>query len=318
MEPIVEFANPFTVCNNPNLPNEELFPLVNIFLTAFILVSYAIAVYHTVKQKNNKLILLISATIFGFILELLMIGVTHGYCYNPSWILMIGPVPSAIILSWGIIIYSVDQLLHKINLTLVPFALVNAFIAVLLDFILDPVAIRLSLWTWNIDLQNNRPIMTEDYYGIPWGNYWGWYWAIFSFVLVFRFLNQFFQSHPNVFPKLQSLAILLGSILIGMLVGFHLIMIFGIYEKVFSSSLAQFLLIILMLLVPFILILRMRFVDVHSNSKIPKLLFLAYYIVFTLLWLLIYSMIPTLALIIGFVGIIYWYSILWLPSKLIM
>lgn len=245
-----------------------------------------------------------------------MITVTKGYCYNPRWIGLIGPVPIAIALSWGILIYCSHILISETNLPVLTASLFQAFFTVFLDFILDPVAVRYSLWTWKIDIENNLPIFTQDYYGIPWGNYWGWHWAIFSYTLVYQIAFQFLQARePKMNQAEEDRDLFWVSIIIGMGVAFPIIMFFGKYEAVFSSSSAQALVIVTMFVLEIGLVLHKRVQFVQMVPRIPRIVLSLYYLLFTGMWVTLAPEIPSLIGAVVLTGGLYFYVIYWLPTR---
>lgn len=308
--------NPLTVCTNADLPNEGVFPYLSIFLTLFVLVTFALSFRHALRTSRSNLLYLISASIFGYVLEITMISYTHSYCYNPHWIGLIGPVPLAIALSWGILIYNTHLIVERTNLSLFTGTLFQAFFTVILDFILDPVAIRFSLWTWGLDIKNNLPLFTKDYFGIPWGNYWGWHWAIFSFNVVFQLVSRFILDRTKFTQSVKDVIISLLSIALGMGVAFVIVMIFANYEKLVPGSLGQSLVIVALFLFDIALVAKEKLRFTQKIDNFARAVMWSFFVLFSAMWVPLATEISVLVVVITFCALIFYYILIFLPSKL--
>ncbi|MBI3814952.1 MAG: carotenoid biosynthesis protein [Nitrospinae bacterium] len=140
------------------------------------LCSYTLAFFclrHAWRRERYMLLIMLSAIAYAFLLEYL--AVTHNppaYRYNQFVIKLPGPVPLGICLSWGTIFYSVIHIGKLLSIPLYLRPLLSALLATGIDFVLDPIAVALGFWTWEIPVQ---------WFGIPWSNYAGWFIVIMSF-----------------------------------------------------------------------------------------------------------------------------------------
>ncbi|MGB8648837.1 MAG: carotenoid biosynthesis protein [Anaerolineae bacterium] len=175
----------------PFLDDQVLYALLQLG----ILVTFIISAVRAAHVSPACLGELLTAAIFGLLLEQGDILLFGTYGYNSHWV-RIGDVPVAIALTWAMIIASAMNLSDVLGLpsvedlprphsiggtvhwlgygALAPVA--DAIWAILLDLSLDAVAIRLRLWTWTIPAD-------QGWFGVPWGNFYSWLYvaAMFSF-----------------------------------------------------------------------------------------------------------------------------------------
>ncbi|MFP4362693.1 MAG: carotenoid biosynthesis protein [Spirochaetia bacterium] len=114
-----------------------------------------------VKASGYPLVIwMIIASVVTYFLEVLGVktGLVFGaYCYGP--VLGVGAlgVPYVIGFNWVLVILGASQLVEGVVKNPIAGAVGAAVIAVVFDFILEPVAIHLNYWTWSsghIPLQN--------------------------------------------------------------------------------------------------------------------------------------------------------------------
>ncbi|MEQ9187774.1 MAG: carotenoid biosynthesis protein [Cryomorphaceae bacterium] len=113
----------------------------------------------------------------GFGVEVLGVqtGVPFGnYAYGP----VLGPklwsTPLLIGVNWIILLYGANALARKFAMTPWAQALVAAGLMVLLDYLIEPVAIRFDFWSW----ENGVP---------PLSNYLGWFGTALTLSLVWQY-----------------------------------------------------------------------------------------------------------------------------------
>ena len=116
------------------------------------------------------------------------------YQYENALGLKMGGVPWIIGINWFMVIYCcgitvhtlLNQFLNSRNIkslsqrsTLVFIAVIffGALLAMMFDWLMEPVAIRLGYWTW----------LTDG--GIPLKNYWDWFFVSAFLMIVFRLLD---------------------------------------------------------------------------------------------------------------------------------
>ncbi|MBC7744491.1 MAG: carotenoid biosynthesis protein [Flavobacterium sp.] len=146
-------------------------------------------------NKNKEFGLFLLVTYFaGFFIEVL--GVSTGfifgvYTYGETLGIKLADVPLMIGVNWIILIYctgiSIKYL--KIRNHLVRATLGSLFL-VILDILIEPVAIRFNYWSW-------------DGMNIPFQNYVAWF--VFSFcMLMFFFARKFRKNNPAAIIMLVS------------------------------------------------------------------------------------------------------------------
>lgn len=162
--------------------------LQDLFLSLVPFHLLLMAVILIINQKQfsaNFFITAITIAIAGFIVQLL--GVTTGalfgeYTYGETLGVKLAEVPLIIGLNWFILIFSLGSFLkRKFKHQPIIKSLVGAFVLVVTDILIEPVAIRYNCWSW-----------TDSY--IPLQNYVVWF--IVSFLMLrFYFAMDFRKSN---------------------------------------------------------------------------------------------------------------------------
>ena len=165
---------------------------------AVMLILFLLSARFAVRSGGKPRVLeLLSAVVFGLLLEQGDITIFGSYAYSPGFYIRLGSVPVAIALAWAMIItssmYMTDRL--RIPWWTAPFA--DAVLAIILDLSLDAIAIRQGLWHWNIPLN-------QGFFGVPAGNYYGWLFVALGFSLWTRALRQA-VANGSASPWLQLL-----------------------------------------------------------------------------------------------------------------
>lgn len=126
---------------------------------------------------------LVSAAIFGILLEegdQLIYGTYH---YADDWVLVIDRAPLVIGLSWAIIIAGAMRITDALGVRRRYAPFVDALLAISLDLAFDAIAIRIGLWTWiGVDA-------SQGWFGVPWGNFYAWLFVTLGFSLMTRWLR---------------------------------------------------------------------------------------------------------------------------------
>ncbi len=162
-----------------------LIPSLNplfIKLVPFHLLLMMLLLIFAHPDRNKEFWLFIVVTYFaGFIVELL--GVTSGlifgsYHYGDTLGLKIAEVPLLIGVNWVILIYCTGAVVKRFKIkSYIVRSLIGALFLVLLDILIEPIAIKFDYWQW-------------DELNIPFQNYIAWF--IFSFIMLqFLFARQF-------------------------------------------------------------------------------------------------------------------------------
>lgn len=167
-------------------------------IPAILLFLFAVGLL--IKRKDyNRLTNLITASLFGIILEYVNIALNAGYEYNLDFILQIGTppnnVPITIGLAWGTLLLTVQKLSGRFNFPLLIRILFEAVFVVSTDIFTDVLVIRLDggFWDWT-GYTVDYSITNASFFGVLWMNYLGWFFVIFYLSL---FLNLFNQKIKN-------------------------------------------------------------------------------------------------------------------------
>lgn len=153
-------------------PFQEFFRL----LTPFNLAVSAFLLWLNHADRSLSFFMF-ALTVFtlGFGVEFL--GVQYGFIFGDySYGSTLGPklfgVPVIIGLNWLLVIYCIAVLTDSLAIHILPKILLGAFLAVLMDALIEPVAIRFDFWSWKGGV-------------VPVQNYIGWF--IVSMAMLFFF-----------------------------------------------------------------------------------------------------------------------------------
>ncbi|MVN23225.1 carotenoid biosynthesis protein [Mucilaginibacter arboris] len=104
------------------------------------------------------------------------------YVYGKTLGFKVDEIPLIIGINWFLLIYSTSVLLQKLSVKTVALKVISgSVILVLLDLILEPVAIRFDYWNWLTD-------------AVPVKNYICWCIVSLSLLTVFQYFNFRFQN----------------------------------------------------------------------------------------------------------------------------
>jgi hypothetical protein len=104
--------------------------------------------------------------LYGYALEWIAIGVFRAHDYGDVWHVAPGGVPVAVAAVWSAVILATLTLAARRGLaTPARRAAAAALVALSLDLLMEPVAVRLGLWRWT---------PPGAWLGIPVGNFVGW------------------------------------------------------------------------------------------------------------------------------------------------
>ncbi|HEX2883770.1 MAG TPA: carotenoid biosynthesis protein [Candidatus Limnocylindria bacterium] len=133
---------------------------------------------------------LVSAAIFGLLLEQANQVIFETYEYSPDFLLSIDRAPIVIGLTWALIIAGAMRITDALGVRgrYAPF--VDSVLAIMLDLAFDAVAIRMGLWTW----RDIGPQM--GWFGVPAGNFHAWLFVTLGFSLVTRWLRDAAHRRP--------------------------------------------------------------------------------------------------------------------------
>lgn len=156
---------------------------------------FGLTIWHASRRRRGMVLELLTAAVFGVLLEWGDILLFGTYTYSPGFVLALGPVPIIIGLCWAMLIYGAMHFSDTLSIPawLAPFA--DAIWVIVLDLALDAIAIRLEFWTWNIPLN-------DGFFGVPAGNFHAWLYVALGFSAVTRLA----RSRPAQRTRRQLLA----------------------------------------------------------------------------------------------------------------
>jgi len=131
-------------------------------------VVLALVVVHACRALGAARALLeaTALVLYGYALEWIAIGVFRAHEYGDVWRLAPGGVPVAVAAVWSAVILATLTLAARRGLaTAGRRAAAAALVALSLDLLMEPVAVRLGLWRWT---------PPGAWLGIPVGNFVGW------------------------------------------------------------------------------------------------------------------------------------------------
>ncbi|MDY0254160.1 MAG: carotenoid biosynthesis protein [Tenuifilaceae bacterium] len=183
--------------------NPEVFQLSWVFTTLTLAI---LLIFH--KPHNVKFWLAIVAVgIAGWTVEAIGTNtgvIFGGYAYGPSLGPKVWATPIAMVVNWMISVYLITMVLRSkiINLWRLGFA--GALLMVIYDILLEPVAIRLDMWSW----ETVTP---------PLQNYIAWF--IISFPLV-MLLGRYTKNSSNPLNTIVLVCQLLFFALLNLMIAF--------------------------------------------------------------------------------------------------
>jgi putative membrane protein len=179
-------------------------PAFFIFLVPFHLITIAYLLFKDVflDQKSFLTILLIS--LLAWLVE--VAGVNTGlifgeYIYGDVLAWKVWETPLLIGINWGTLVYSAYIISRQIKVNTYLQDIIGAFMVLLLDILLEPVAVQYGWWGWKNEV-------------IPFKNYVSW------FTLALILLQIFRLSPPKKVPFSLAICFLSVQILFFILIQF--------------------------------------------------------------------------------------------------
>lgn len=182
-------------------------PWVYAMLDSTVAILFGLMLWHAARRGSRPVLELLTAALFGILLEWSDIMLFKTYSYSTGFYLNIGPVPICIGLCWAMLIYSAMLYSDQLGLpaAVAPFA--DALWAIMLDLSFDAVAIRMGFWTWTIP-------MSDGYFGVPAANFHAWLYVALGFSVWTRWVRgrRRGQIGLQLLSPLAAFALLLGGI----------------------------------------------------------------------------------------------------------
>ena len=174
-------------------------------------------------SKKKLAYTLILCGIIGFFYEVagVHLGFLFGsYNYTDVFNIKLFSVPIVMICAWIIVLTFTLSIIQDLPKTYS--FIVGALIMVIIDLLIDPVAVHgLEIWKWD---------SKGFYYDIPIHNFLGWFFLSIPLIILFSF----FEYKIHKFSRLTSIAIISFIVIIGLINGLLLASFIGILTITFN------------------------------------------------------------------------------------
>ncbi|MCB8963998.1 MAG: carotenoid biosynthesis protein [Bacteroidales bacterium] len=143
----------------------------------FVVLSFGLLMLFHKPHSIKFWITLTVIGVLGFVVEAIgtNTGVIFGnYTYGKSLGIKLFQTPLVMAVNWMVLVYLVYDLLKGWNINFMLKSFLSSIILVVYDFVMEPVAIKLDMWTWEA---GNPPLH----------NYIGWFVvSLLFFVYIYR------------------------------------------------------------------------------------------------------------------------------------
>jgi hypothetical protein len=153
---------------------------------------FVLAAFLAVRRGRLPFLELVSAAIFGLLLEEGDQLIFETYHYADAWILQLDRAPLVIGLTWALIIAGAMRITDALGVRRRWAPFVDSVLAIMLDLAFDAIAIRMGLWTWR-DIP-----ATDGWFGVPAGNFYAWLFVTLAFSFLTRWLRDASASRRSL------------------------------------------------------------------------------------------------------------------------
>ena len=151
---------------------------------------FLLAAWLALRRGRLPFLELISAALFGLLLEEADQLITESYHYADAWILQLDRAPLIIGLTWALLIAGAMRITDALGVRRRWAPFVDSVLAIMLDLAFDAIAIRMGLWTWR------GMGATDGWFGVPIGNFYAWLFVTWAFSFVSRWLRDAARTRP--------------------------------------------------------------------------------------------------------------------------
>lgn len=151
---------------------------------------FVLAAWLALRRGRLPFLELVSAAMFGLLLEEGDQLITESYHYADAWVLQLDRAPLVIGLTWALIIAGAMRITDALGVRRRWAPFVDSVLAISLDLAFDAIAIRMGLWTW----RGVGP--TDGWFGVPAGNFYAWLFVTWAFSFVSRWLRDAARDRP--------------------------------------------------------------------------------------------------------------------------
>lgn len=163
---------------------------VYLLLEAGAATFFVVAAWLALRRGRLPFLELVSAAVFGLLLEQANQVLYETYEYSPDFVLAIDRSPIVIGLTWALIIAGAMRITDALGVRGRYAPIVDSVLAIMLDLAFDAVAIRMGLWTW-------RDVGPADgWFGVPAGNFYAWLFVTLGFTLFTRLVRGWAADRP--------------------------------------------------------------------------------------------------------------------------
>ncbi|MBW3613062.1 MAG: carotenoid biosynthesis protein, partial [Chloroflexi bacterium] len=155
-------------------------------------VFFMLAAWRALRRGRLPFLELVSAAIFGLLLEQATQVIFETYEYSTEFVLAIDRAPIVIGLTWALIIAGAMRITDALGVRGRYAPVVDSVLAIMLDLAFDAVAIRMGLWTWR-DIGPD-----QGWFGVPAGNFYAWVFVTLGFTLFTRWLRHAAHGRPGL------------------------------------------------------------------------------------------------------------------------
>jgi hypothetical protein len=166
---------------------DPLYLLLEVAAGVFFVLAAGLAL----RRGRLPFLELISAAMFGLLLEEGDQLIFETYNYADAWILSIDRAPIVIGLTWALIIAGAMRITDALGVRRRWAPFVDSVLAISLDLAFDAIAIRMGLWAW-------RDVGSSDgWFGVPAGNFYAWLFVTWAFSFLSRWLRDSSARLPS-------------------------------------------------------------------------------------------------------------------------
>ena len=192
-----------------------------VFAVAAVCIRHAVRSGRQASPPNwRPLFTMLMVAVFTFAVEyrLSNAGTNNIYSYPETWLLMLLGVPIWIPIGWAWVVYVCMATSSKLKMPWTVAPWLDGFLALSIDFLLDPIADQYGWWTWKAKEGYSM------YFDIPLANFVAWFVIVSSFSLFLRYLS------TKWFPPGGGLARDLAAPFFALLPAFVAVALFKIFQ----------------------------------------------------------------------------------------
>jgi hypothetical protein len=155
---------------------------------------FIICLSHALKRGKQFVNELVTAMVYGVLLEILTMVQLKYYTYG-DFLIKIFNAPLAIGIGWAVIIYTAMATTDKLGVAQKVRPFLVTLLALDIDLSMDAIAIREGFWTWGVN---------GLWFGVPLGNFFAWFVVVMSFsYFIYHFRTN--RKFPGYYPAVSMI-----------------------------------------------------------------------------------------------------------------